>query len=168
MEPKVHESCYVHPSAVIVGAVTIHENCGIWPHAVIRGDEAPIEIGPESNVQDCCVIHVNEFFPVKIGRNVSLGHGSVVHGATIGDYVIVGLNAGLLNGAKIGDGSIIGANTVVKEGMVVPPGSVVVGAPGKIIREGDDKLMDDITLNAEHYKQRAKEYLAGKYREYRP
>jgi carbonic anhydrase/acetyltransferase-like protein (isoleucine patch superfamily) len=97
-----------------------------------------------------------------------MGHGSVVHGATIGDHVIIGLNAGLLNGADIGDGSIIGANTVVKEGVVVPPGSVVVGVPGKIIREGDDSLMEDITLNAEHYKQRAQEYRAGKYKEYKP
>ena len=88
MKPKVHDSCFVHPSAVIIGDVTIHEDCGIWPHAVVRGDENSIEIGAGSNVQDCCVVHVSEGFPTKIGKNVSMGHGSIIHGATIGDDVI--------------------------------------------------------------------------------
>jgi carbonic anhydrase/acetyltransferase-like protein (isoleucine patch superfamily) len=168
MTPKVHETCFVHPTAVIMGNVIIHENCGIWPHAVIRGDEDVIEIGAGSNVQDCCVIHVTEGYPTKIGKNVSIGHGSTVHGTIIDDDVIVGMNAVLMNGASIGSGSIIGANAVVKLGMAIPPGSLVVGIPGKIIKEGDEKLRDEARLNAETYRRLAREHKSGIYKQYKP
>ncbi|MDD4307488.1 MAG: gamma carbonic anhydrase family protein, partial [Thermoplasmata archaeon] len=137
MKPKVHESCYVHRTAVIVGDVEIAENCGIWPNAVIRGDEAPIKIGRNSNVQDCCVIHVTTDTGTEIGENVSLGHGCVVHGATVGDNVIIGMKAVVLNRAVVGSGSVVAAGALVKEGSVIPPGSLVVGVPGKTVRESD-------------------------------
>ena len=162
----MHESCYVHPSAVIIGNVTIHENCGIWPNAVIRGDEDSIVIGAGSNVQDCCVLHVTGGHPARIGKNVSIGHGSTVHGATIEDDVIVGMNAVLMNGVSIGSGSIIGANAVVKLGTTVPPGSLVVGIPGKIIKEGDERLREEALINAETYRRLAEEHKSGMYRQH--
>ena len=102
MSPRVHDSCFVHKTAVIIGDVTIGENCGIWPNAVVRGDQNSITIGNNSNVQDCCVIHVDDKNKTKMGDNVSLGHGAVVHGATIEDNVIVGMKAVVLNGAVVG------------------------------------------------------------------
>ena len=166
MKPRVHESCFVHPSAVIIGDVTIKENCGIWPNAVIRGDQNSIVIGGGSNVQDCCIVHVNEHHPMRIGNGVSMGHGSIVEGATIGDDVIIGMNAVVLNGANIGAGSMIGANAVVKLGMVIPRCSLVLGVPGKVIREGDERLREEAVINAETYRALAQRYKAGAYTQY--
>lgn len=166
MKPKVHESCFVHATAVIIGDVTIHEDCGIWPHAVIRGDENSIEIGAGSNVQDCCVVHVSDGFPTKIGRNVSMGHGSIIHGASIADDVIVGMGACVMNGAAVGAGSIIGAAAVVKQGMVIPEGSLVLGIPGKIIKEGDAGLREETLRNATTYQELARMHKAGKFEQF--
>src|SRR4030042_6686445 len=108
MNPEIHDSTFVHETAVIIGNVKIGKNCGVYPYAVIRGDENTIEIGDGTNVQDNCVIHCDVDHPVKIGKNVSLGHCSIVHGATIEDECLIGINSTVLNGAKIGKGSIIG------------------------------------------------------------
>ena len=166
MKPKVHESCFIHPTATIVGKVTIRANCGIWPSAAIRGDESSIEIGEGSNVQDCCVVHVTEGFPTKIGKNVSVGHGSIIHGATIENDVIIGMGAVVLNGAVVGEGSIIGAGALVKEGAQIPPGSLVVGIPGKVIREGDETLRTEALRNAKNYQQLAQRHKAGDFASY--
>jgi carbonic anhydrase/acetyltransferase-like protein (isoleucine patch superfamily) len=166
MKPKVHETCYVHRTAVIVGDVTISENCGIWPHAVVRGDESPIFIGKNSNVQDCCVIHVTTDTPTRIGENVSLGHGCVVHGATIEDNVIVGMKATVLNRAVVGRGSVIAAGAVVKEGAIIPPGSLVAGVPGKVVRESDPSLEAYAIKNAETYVDLAKRHKSGEFSEH--
>jgi carbonic anhydrase/acetyltransferase-like protein (isoleucine patch superfamily) len=168
MKPKVHTSCYVHETAVIIGNVEIGQECGIWPHAVIRGDENTIKIDDGSNVQDCCVVHCSHGFPVVIGKNVSVGHGAVVHGATIEDDVIIGMNATVLNGSVVGAGSIIGANALVKEGMKIAPGSLVVGVPGKAIREGDASLRGHAEENAATYRELAKRHKAGAYVRYSP
>ena len=166
MRPQVHESCYVHPSAIIIGKVTIHEDCGIWPNAVIRADEDSIEIGAGSNVQDCCVLHVTEGHPTKVGKNVSIGHGSIVHGATIEDDVIIGMGACIMNGSVIGSGSVIGAAAVVLEGKEIPEGSLVLGVPGKVIREGDDALRVEALKNAATYRELARLHKAGKFDQY--
>jgi len=163
MKPKVHASSFVHKTAVILGDVEIGADCGIWPHSVIRGDENSVRIGEGSNVQDCCVVHCSAGFPVSIGKKVSLGHGSIVHGATIGDNVIIGMNATVLNGSVVGAGSIVGANALVKEGMQVPPGSLVVGVPGKIVREGDSALGQHAIENADTYIGLAKRHKAGEF-----
>jgi carbonic anhydrase/acetyltransferase-like protein (isoleucine patch superfamily) len=166
MKPKVHDSCYVHRTAVIIGEVTIEENCGIWPNAVIRGDEASIKIGRNSNVQDCCIVHVTTDTGTTIGENVSMGHGSVVHGATIGDNVIIGMKAVVLNKAVVGRGSVIAAGALVKEGTVIPPGSLVVGVPGKVVREGDASLEEYARKNAATYVDLARRHKAGDFSEY--
>lgn len=150
-KPRVHESCWVDPTATIIGDVEIAEGCSIYAGAVIRADLAPIRIGKGSNVQDNCVIHVSVGHPVIIGKDVSLGHCCMVHGATVHDETIIGINSVILNGSEIGAGSVIGANAFVKEGMKIPEGSLVLGTPGKIVKEGDASLREYTRFNAETY-----------------
>ena len=151
MTPKVHPSCFVAPNAVILGDVEIEKGCGIWFGAVLRGDLSHIHIGAGSNVQDNCVVHNPPGLETRIGKNVSVGHGAVVHGAKIGDDVIIGMNSTLLNDCEIGEGSIVGANALVREAMKVPPGSIVVGVPAKVLRSGDELLRETCRKNAETY-----------------
>ena len=162
MKPIIHKSTYVDKTAVIIGNVKIGKNCGIYPHAVIRGDENSIEIDDGSNIQDCCVIHVNSEYKTKIGKNVSIGHSAMIHGATIEDDCIIGIHATVLNGAKIGRGSIIGANALVTQGMEIPENSLVLGIPGKIIKQ-DKKYREQARLNAETYIKLSKEHKEGKH-----
>jgi len=166
MKPKVHDSCFVHKTAVIIGNVTIGENSGIWPHAVVRGDQNHIVIGNNSNVQDCCVVHVDSANPAKLGDNVSLGHGAVVHGAIIEDNVIVGMKAVVMNGSVIGQGSVIAAGALVKEGAKIPANSLVVGVPGKVVREGDPSLEEYAIKNAQTYVKLAHRHKDGEFQEY--
>ena len=150
--PDIHKSCFIAKSAVIVGDVHIDKNCGVFPNAVIRGDENSIVIGEGSNVQDCSVIHVDADNKVKIGKNVSIGHSAMVHGATIEDNCLVGIHATILNGVVIGKGSIVGANALVTTGMNIPEDSLVLGIPGKIVKQ--DKNFTNIALdNANTYKR---------------
>ncbi len=165
MKLEIDKSSYVAKTAVIIGDVVIGKNCGIFPNAVIRGDQNTIEIGDGSNVQDCCVIHTNREHKVKIGKNVSIGHGAIVHGAIIDDDCLIGMNATILNGSKLGQGSVIGANALVKNNMDVPENSLVLGLPGKIIKQ-DEKFRETARLNAEVYQKLSKEYLRGKHSVY--
>lgn len=165
MKPEVHDSCFAHKTAVIIGNVTIGKNAGIWPNAIIRGDQNSIFIGDNSNVQDCCVVHVDSANKVNIGNNVSLGHGAVVHGATIEDNVIIGMKAIIMNASIIGQGSVIAAGALVKEGTKIPPNSLVVGVPGKIVREGDKSLEEYALKNAQVYVELAKRHKDGEFQE---
>ena len=166
MKPKIHKSSFIAKSAVIIGNVTIGKNCGVFPNAVIRGDENSIEIGDGSNVQDCCILHVDEDHKIKIGKNVSIGHGAMVHGATVEDECLIGINATVLDGAKIGRGTIIGANALVTTDMIVPENSLVIGTPGKVIKQ-DKKFRERAHFNATEYQRIAKEHLEGKYSIYK-
>jgi len=163
---KIDASSFIAPSAVIIGDVSIGKNCGVYPHAVIRGDQNSIEIGDGSNIQDCCVIHVNDTFPVKIGKNVSIGHCAMIHGATIEDECLIGISATILNGAKIGSGSVIGANALITAGAEIPKNSLVLGVPGKVIKQ-DEGLLEMIRSNAETYKILSQKHLQGKYPVYK-
>jgi carbonic anhydrase/acetyltransferase-like protein (isoleucine patch superfamily) len=162
MKPEIHKSSFVAKTSVIIGNVKIGKNCGVFPNAVIRGDENSIEIDDGSNIQDCCVIHCDKEHSVKIGKNVSIGHGAVIHGATIRDDCLIGINATILNRAKIGRGSIIGANALVTMDMVIPENSLVLGVPGKIVKQ-DKKFIEMARSNAETYQRISKEHLEGKY-----
>ncbi len=162
MYPLVDKSTFVHKTAVIIGSVKIGKNCGIYPYAVIRGDENTIDIDDGTNVQDNCVIHCDVDHPVKIGKNVSLGHCSMVHGAIIGDDCLIGINSTVLNGARIGSGSIVGANALVPSGMIVPENSLVVGVPGKILKE-DKEFSKKNIKNADTYKKLSKKYKDGQF-----
>ena len=152
---------------MIIGDVTLLEGCSVWPGAVIRGDENPIVIGRGSNIQDNCVVHVDADNETVIGENVTLGHGAVVHGAKLGDDVLVGMNATVLSGAVIGRGSLIGACTLVKQGMSVPDGSLVLGIPGKIVKEGDEGLLDATTSYSSNYKKLRDMHKAGTFESYK-
>lgn len=167
MNPEIHKSTFVHKTAVIIGNVKIGKNCGIYPGAVIRGDQNIIEIGDGSNVQDNCVIHCDTDHPVKIGKNVSIGHCAMIHGATIEDECLIGINSVVLNGAKIKKGCIIGANALITSDMIVPENSLVLGTPGKIIKQ-DEKFIEQIKKNAEIYQKLSKNHKEGKYIEYKP
>jgi len=145
-------------NATVTGNVTLDRDIGIWFGAVIRADKDRIVIGDRSNIQDNCVIHTSIGFPVTLGTDVSVGHGAILHGCTIGNRVLVGMGAIVLNGATVGDGSVIGAGSVVTEGMTVPERSVVVGVPGKIIKQASDTQQQHILNNAASYIELAKEY----------
>jgi len=166
MKPRVHDSCFVHKTAVIIGDVKVGENSSIWPNAVIRGDQNSIRIGANSNVQDNCVIHVDDKNKASIGNNVSMGHGAIIHGATVNDNVIIGMKAVVLNGSVVGQGSIIAAGAVVKEGAEIPPNSLVVGVPGKVIREGDKSLEEYALKNARTYVELAKQHKNGEFKQF--
>ena len=138
IKPKIHPSAYIAPTAVIIGDVKIEEGVSVWDGAVLRGDVSFIKIGKNSNIQDNAVIHVDYEQPTVIGENVTVGHLAVVHGASVGNNVIVGIHAVVLNNAEIGDGSVIGAGAVVTPGTKIPPKSLVVGVPAKVVRKGND------------------------------
>ncbi len=160
--PKIQHSSYIAPSAIIIGDVTIGKNCGVYPHAVIRGDEGSIVIGDGSNIQDCCVLHTDAEHQVNIGKNVTVGHAAVVHGATIEDDCLIGIHATVLNGARIQSGSIIGACALVTENMVVPQHSLVLGIPGKVIKQ-DLQYIEVIRNNAEIYQNLSQKHKQGIY-----
>jgi carbonic anhydrase/acetyltransferase-like protein (isoleucine patch superfamily) len=145
-------------NATITGDVTIGSDVGIWFGAVIRADKDRIVISDRSNIQDNCVVHTSRGFPTLIGNNVSVGHGAILHGCRIDDRVLVGMGAIVLNGAHIGAGSVIGAGAVIKEGMEVPEGSVVVGIPGKVVKQASDEQQKHILENAASYVALAGEY----------
>ena len=159
---QIHPSCFIAPTAVLIGDVSIGKNCGVFPHAVIRGDENSIVIGDGSNIQDCCVIHTDAEHQVKIGKNVTIGHAAMIHGATILDDCLIGIHATVLNGARISSGSIIGACALVTEDMVVPEHSLILGVPGKIIKQ-DPQFVDMIRKNAEIYQKLSQKHKQGIY-----
>lgn len=160
--PKIHHSSFIAPSAVIIGDVTIGENCGVFPNAVIRGDQNAIVIGDGSNIQDCCVLHTDTEHEVRIGRNVTIGHAAVIHGATISDDCLIGIHATVLNGAQINSGSIIGACALVTEKMVVPENSLVLGVPGKIVKH-NPQFIESIRKNAEIYQNLSQNHRQERY-----
>jgi carbonic anhydrase/acetyltransferase-like protein (isoleucine patch superfamily) len=145
-------------NATVIGDVTIGSLVGIWFGAVVRADKDRIVIGDRSNIQDNCVVHTSIGHPVQMGSDVSVGHGAILHGCTIGDRVLVGMGAIVLNGARVGSGSVIGAGAVVTEGTDVPEGSVVVGVPGKVIKKASVAQLQQILANAASYVELAQEY----------
>ncbi len=148
---KISESAFLAQGSVVVGDVTIGENVGIWYNAVIRGDANTVTIGDNSNVQDCCVIHANEDEHVVLGKNVSLGHGAIIHGAVIGDNVLIGMGAIVMDGAEIGDNCLIAAGALVTKGAKIPPDSLVVGVPARVSRKITPEELDMVKENAEIY-----------------
>ncbi len=150
---KIHEDTFVAPSADVVGEVTVGAGSSIWYQAVLRGDMAPITIGEHSNIQDGCLLHVANGFPLQVGNYVTVGHGAILHGCTVEDGVLIGMGAIVLDGAVIGEGSIIGAGALVPEGKVIPPRSLVVGVPGKVIRELDDTKVAGLIAHAKNYEE---------------
>ena len=165
-KPQINPSTYIDETSVIIGDVYIGKHCGIFPQAVIRGDQNSITINDGSNIQDGCIIHVDSTHKATIGKKVSIGHGAVIHGATIEDNCIIGMHATVLNGAFIKQGSIIGANALVTQDIVIPENSLVLGIPGKVIKQ-DETFKDHAKKNAETYLKLSKDYLKNIYSRYK-
>lgn len=146
-------------NAVVTGDVRLSEGVNIWHGAVLRGDITYIKVGRKTNIQDNTVVHVDYDLPTIIGNGVTIGHSAVVHGATIQSDVLIGMGAIVLSGAEVSRGSVIGAGAVVKENEKIPPFSLVVGIPGKVIRELDRKIIEEIKQSAEEYLKLAEEQL---------
>jgi carbonic anhydrase/acetyltransferase-like protein (isoleucine patch superfamily) len=147
-------------NATVVGDVRLAKDVGIWFGVTIRGDDSSITIGEGTNVQDNSCIHVDVGAPLTIGRGVTIGHNVTLHGIEVGDYSLIGMGSIVLGGTRIGEYSLIGAGALIKENAVIPPRSVVLGMPGKIVRQVTDEEMVGMRWRAEHYVERARSYLA--------
>ena len=151
---------WVAPSASVIGNVILHSNASVWFGAVLRGDNDPITVGPDSNIQDGSVLHTDMGSPLTLGRGVTVGHKAMLHGCEVGDYSLIGIGAVVLNGVKIGKNCIIGANALITEGKIIPDNSLVVGQPGKVVRERDPAHIAVLQMSAEHYVQNWKRFAA--------
>ena len=155
------EGVFIAPTATVIGNVQIAPGSSIWFGAVLRSDMALIQIGRNTSVQDNAIIHVSEGVETIIGDQVTIGHGAIVHGAQVGDTVLIGIGAIVLDGATIGTGSIIGAGAVVTEGIEIPDRSLVLGVPGKVVRQVTVEQLRSIEANAKSYAALAQRYLQG-------
>jgi carbonic anhydrase/acetyltransferase-like protein (isoleucine patch superfamily) len=159
----IDTSVFIAKGAVVLGKVAIGRDSGIWYGCIVRGDIERISIGEETNIQDLTVIHADENIPCVIGNRVSVGHRVILHGCTVEDESLIGMGSILLNGVHVGKGSVIGAGAVLKEGMIVPPGSVVLGVPGRVVREVDDAMRRRVDLTWRHYVEGARRHRAGEF-----
>jgi carbonic anhydrase/acetyltransferase-like protein (isoleucine patch superfamily) len=150
---------WIAPNATLIGRVRLAAGASVWFGTVIRGDNDWITIGERTNIQDLCTLHTDPGIPLAVGANVSVGHGAIIHGATVGDNTIVGMGATLLNRSKIGKNSIVGANALVPEGKEFPDNSLIVGVPGKAIRTLSEADIPMLLMNAEIYFQRWQRYI---------
>ncbi len=156
--PKVHETAFVAPGAVVIGDVTLAEESSVWFSTVIRGDINRIVIGPRSNIQDGAVVHLADDFGTCVGELVTVGHKAILHACTVGDEVLIGMGSIVLDGAEIGARSIIGAGAVVTGGKKIPPGSLVLGAPGKVVRTLSLEEQAGLKVWAERYVELSRVY----------
>lgn len=155
----VDGGAFVAQNAVVTGEVSLGQDVGVWFGCVVRGDDAPLSIGTRTNIQDLTMIHADPGVPNLIGEEVTVGHRCVLHGARIEDRCLIGMGAILLGGSIIGEESIVGAGAVIKENMHVPPRSLVVGVPGRIVRQVTDEEVDEIRRSVEGYVQKIRLYL---------
>ena len=159
--PDVSPLAWVAPDANIIGRVVLEQDSSVWFSATLRGDNEEILVGAGSNVQDGCVLHTDNGFPLTIGRDCTIGHRVTLHGCTIGDGSLIGMGATILNGAKIGKGCLIGAGALVTEGKEIPDGALVMGAPGKVVRLLDEAARAKIMLSAAGYQANARRFRDG-------
>ncbi|WP_426044118.1 gamma carbonic anhydrase family protein [Caulobacter sp. DWR3-1-2] len=152
---------WIAPNAAVMGNVILHRNSSVWWGAIVRGDNDPITIGKNSNVQDGSVLHTDSGAPLTIGANVTIGHMVMLHGCTIGDGSLIGIGSIILNGARIGRNCLIGAGALITEGKEIPDNAVVMGAPGKVAREVSEHQAMILQASALHYVENWKRYRAG-------
>ena len=160
-EPNVAPSAWVADDAKVIGLVELASDSSVWFGAVLRGDNELLRLGHGSNVQDGAVVHSDMGYPVVIGDGVSIGHQATLHGCTVGDGSLIGIQAIVLNGAKIGKNCLVGAGALVTEGKEFPDGSLIVGAPAKVIRELTPAQIEGLKRNAAHYVENARRYQKG-------
>jgi len=149
--PSVHNSAFIAPTACLIGAVTVKEDASIWFHTVIRGDINAITIGQGTNIQDGCLLHVTNAHRLEVGERVTVGHGAILHGAKIEADCLIGMGAIILDGALIGAHSVIAAGSIIAPGSQIPPGSLVMGVPGKVVREATSKDRELIERGWQNY-----------------
>ncbi|MEI4470301.1 gamma carbonic anhydrase family protein [Frigidibacter sp. MR17.24] len=159
--PAIDPTAWVAAEAALIGKVVIEAEASVWFHCTLRGDNEEIRLGPGSNLQENVVCHTDPGFPLIVGRDVTVGHKAMLHGCEIGDGCLIGMGALILNGARIGAGSLIGAGALVKENAVIPPGSMVVGSPGRVIRELDAERQAKMRHLATRYQANARRFRAG-------
>jgi carbonic anhydrase/acetyltransferase-like protein (isoleucine patch superfamily) len=161
--PTIHPTAFVHAGAFVLGDVTLGARVSVWPTAVLRGDTAPITVGEDCSVQDGTIVHVDFGVPCTIGARVGIGHRAVIHGATVESDCLIGMGAILLNRVVVRSGSIIGAGAVCPEGMEVPRNSLVLGVPGRVVRQTTDAERQRIAKTIEAYLLLQEEHRAGRY-----
>ena len=149
---------WIAPDANLIGRVIVETGASVWFSATLRGDNEPITIGEGSNIQENCVIHTDMGYPCTVGRDCTIGHKAMLHGCTIKDGSLIGMGATILNGAVIGEGCIIGAGALVAEGKEIPDGSLVMGIPGKVVRQLDETARAGILESAAHYRERMRHF----------
>jgi carbonic anhydrase/acetyltransferase-like protein (isoleucine patch superfamily) len=159
--PNLGRDAWVAPNATLIGDVRLGDNASIWWNAVLRGDNDTITIGANSNIQDGSVLHADEGVPLTVGANVTVGHLVMLHGCTIGEQSLIGIKSVILNNAVIGRHCIIGANSLISEGKVIPERSLVMGSPGKVVRQLNDEEVARLLLAAQGYVANARRYLTG-------
>jgi len=159
-QPELPEdgSAWIAPDAAVIGRVVLKPRCSVWFNAVLRGDNEPIVIGEDSNVQDGTIMHTDMGFPLTVGRGVTIGHRAMLHGCTVGDYSLIGIGATVLNNAKIGRNCIIGAHALITENKEIPDNSLAVGSPAKVIRTLDEETAELLKASANHYVENAKRF----------
>lgn len=159
--PAIHETAWVAPDANVIGMVTLEAGASVWFGCTIRADNEPIVIGEGTNVQENCVFHTDLGFPLTLGANVTVGHKAMLHGCTVGEGSLIGMGATVLNGARIGRNCLIGAGALVTEGKEIPDGSMVLGSPGKVVRQLDEGVIKGLYHSAEHYQANARRFAKG-------
>ncbi len=157
--PTIDKESFVHKDTTVIGKAKIGKKVSIWPGVVIRGDEAEIEVGELSNIQDNSVLHCGEDVPTIIGKYVTVGHKCILHSCKVEDFCLIGMGATVLDGAVIGEGSVVGAGALVTRNTVIPPNSLVLGIPAKVVKQLDEKAMEKQKAHATHYWELAKNYL---------
>jgi carbonic anhydrase/acetyltransferase-like protein (isoleucine patch superfamily) len=158
--PVIPASCYIAPEATIIGQVTLGERVTVMSGAVIRGDNEPVVIGDDSNIQEGCVLHTDPGLPLTLGKGVTVGHQVMLHGCTIGDGALIGIRAVVLNGAKIGRNCVVGAGSVVTEDKSFPDGTLILGTPAKVVRELSPEQIAEMQHGAKHYVANAQRFRA--------
>ena len=159
--PRLAEGAWVADSAQVIGNVELGEGASVWFGAILRGDTEPLRIGKGSNVQDGSVVHADVGCPVTVGENVTVGHQVTLHGCTIGDGSLIGIQAVVLNGAKIGRNCLVGAGALVTEGKEFPDGSLIVGSPAKVVKQLTPQQLERLAESARHYVRNAERFRAG-------
>jgi carbonic anhydrase/acetyltransferase-like protein (isoleucine patch superfamily) len=160
-ELPADDACFIADTAVLIGRVRLKTDANVWFGSVLRGDNEWIEIGERSNIQESCTLHTDPGFPLTVGSRCTIGHNVILHGCTIGDDTLIGMGAIVLNGARIGRNSIVGAGALVTEGKSFPDNSLIVGAPARVARAIDDKLLQVVLDSAPVYVDRGKRYRTG-------
>ena len=156
--PEYGDNVYIAPNASIIGDVVLGDSVGVWFGAVLRGDNERITIGDGTNVQDCCVMHTDPGCPLTLGNNVTVGHKAVLHGCTVDDGSLIGINAVVLNNALVGKNCLIGANALITDGKQIPDNSLVVGSPGRVVRNLNQNEIDMLSRFNKSYIDKIRRY----------